>query len=206
MNKNVRNSGRQRKRRIVSCLLCREHKLKCDHGTPCEACTRYGQVDRCQQYPSPSIHGLIKQPAGSCLPRSASSYEQISLQKDSRLGKAVNGPFGLIEADSSRRSHHLSFMKLVPKSSREKLTSAQIHLSFLPRAFGIPDIAKLRRLPVSEIADGSVSRSHLPNNQTDYWKVLLSRTLPKRPFCDVLLQFFFEILTGFTVRSTSHHS
>ncbi|KAI1624808.1 hypothetical protein EDD37DRAFT_628067 [Exophiala viscosa] len=55
----------KRKRRVLSCLPCREHKLKCDHKAPCSACTRYDREARCCQYPSSLIksasqsHGIL---------------------------------------------------------------------------------------------------------------------------------------------------
>ena len=55
----------KRKRRVLSCLPCREHKLKCDHKAPCSACTRYDRETRCCQYPSSLIestnqtHGIL---------------------------------------------------------------------------------------------------------------------------------------------------
>ncbi|GMK59768.1 hypothetical protein CspeluHIS016_0803740 [Cutaneotrichosporon spelunceum] len=39
---------RARKRRaILSCARCREHKLKCDRGQPCSACVAYGEAQLC---------------------------------------------------------------------------------------------------------------------------------------------------------------
>jgi hypothetical protein len=39
---------RARKRRaILSCARCRDHKLKCDRGQPCSACVAYGEAPAC---------------------------------------------------------------------------------------------------------------------------------------------------------------
>src|ERR1700753_2460016 len=44
---------RQRKRRQLSCLPCRLHKLKCDRRVPCETCVRYIRTKQCNQHPAP---------------------------------------------------------------------------------------------------------------------------------------------------------
>ncbi|KAJ5157148.1 uncharacterized protein N7482_008248 [Penicillium canariense] len=48
-------SSRKRPRPVVSCLRCREKKLKCDRATPCQNCTKAGCGARCtyNQHPHP---------------------------------------------------------------------------------------------------------------------------------------------------------
>ena len=41
-------------RRTLSCLPCRQHKLRCDRHVPCHTCTRYRREDECRQHPAPS--------------------------------------------------------------------------------------------------------------------------------------------------------
>ncbi|KAL1957561.1 hypothetical protein VTO42DRAFT_5788 [Malbranchea cinnamomea] len=42
------------KRRTLSCLPCRQHKLKCDRHVPCHSCIRYRREEQCRQNPPPS--------------------------------------------------------------------------------------------------------------------------------------------------------
>ena len=41
------------KSRALSCLPCREHKLKCDRQVPCQSCVRSNRVDHCRKHPAP---------------------------------------------------------------------------------------------------------------------------------------------------------
>ncbi|KFX86748.1 hypothetical protein V490_08882 [Pseudogymnoascus sp. VKM F-3557] len=43
----------QVKSRALSCLPCREHKLKCDRQVPCKSCVRSNRVDHCRKHPAP---------------------------------------------------------------------------------------------------------------------------------------------------------
>ena len=50
-----RNKPRQAPRRLpLSCLPCRQHKLRCDRQLPCNTCTRYHRADQCLQNPAPA--------------------------------------------------------------------------------------------------------------------------------------------------------
>ncbi|KAF7560973.1 hypothetical protein G7046_g3185 [Stylonectria norvegica] len=51
-NKPVRRGGG--KRQPLSCLACRQHKLRCDRRVPCSTCIRYRREAQCRQNPAPS--------------------------------------------------------------------------------------------------------------------------------------------------------
>ena len=53
----ARSSARHQ-RRVLSCLPCRQHKLKCDRGAPCQSCTRYHREAKCLQTTSPATRGI----------------------------------------------------------------------------------------------------------------------------------------------------
>ncbi|KAK2882437.1 hypothetical protein FQN49_000359 [Arthroderma sp. PD_2] len=42
------------KRRALSCLPCRRHKLKCNRHVPCHSCVRYRREEQCRLNPPPS--------------------------------------------------------------------------------------------------------------------------------------------------------
>lgn len=46
-----RNGG---KRTPLSCLACRQHKLRCDRRVPCGTCIRYRREAQCRENPAPT--------------------------------------------------------------------------------------------------------------------------------------------------------
>ncbi|OBU01479.1 hypothetical protein VE01_00380 [Pseudogymnoascus verrucosus] len=56
----------QVKSRALSCLPCREHKLKCDRQVPCKSCVRSNRVDHCRKHPAPiGRNGALTSMSGS---------------------------------------------------------------------------------------------------------------------------------------------
>lgn len=56
------SSSRKRPRPVVSCLRCREKKLKCDRAAPCQNCSKAGCRAECayNQHPPQSSESLLK--------------------------------------------------------------------------------------------------------------------------------------------------
>src|ERR1700742_2068803 len=42
------------RRQPLSCLPCRQHKLRCDRHVPCGTCSRYRRQGLCLQHPAPA--------------------------------------------------------------------------------------------------------------------------------------------------------
>ncbi|KAJ5745744.1 hypothetical protein N7520_010926 [Penicillium odoratum] len=58
-----RDSSAQRKSRtVLSCIPCRERKVKCDRLEPCNQCTRRSVVERCDYSPKTARVGVSTSP------------------------------------------------------------------------------------------------------------------------------------------------
>lgn len=57
---------RQRSRPHSACVLCKERRVKCDCGSPCTACIKYGTSDTCTYVgrPSRKVVGVLGQSSG----------------------------------------------------------------------------------------------------------------------------------------------
>lgn len=77
----LHNSARRTSRRQpLSCLPCRQHKLKCDRQIPCTTCTRHDREDLCRKHPAPAKARRHHQPPTSSALDSAISAGKSPLQ------------------------------------------------------------------------------------------------------------------------------
>ena len=83
---------RKRPRPVVSCLRCREKKLKCDRSMPCENCIKSGCPSDCMYNQSPaSLDALPK------AKRANLGAETVDLHPDPRVESGRSAGVGLIE-------------------------------------------------------------------------------------------------------------
>lgn len=83
---------RKRPRPVVSCLRCREKKLKCDRSMPCENCIKSGCSSDCMYNQSPaSLDALPK------AKRANLGAETVDLHPDPRVESGRSAGVGLIE-------------------------------------------------------------------------------------------------------------
>lgn len=192
----------RRQRRVLSCLPCREHKLKCDRRAPCEACSRHGRESRCQQHPSSAIHSLIRRPS-IVASTTRNSNEGQERHRSPSLGdgshsQVITDRTILVEERASSRNSasRTAPLSSLPKSGPRQTLKWQgedspLQMSFIPLAFDILEITKRRHLKITDIDDWTGTKFSSNGDPKEHWQVLLSGMLPKRAFCTILIEFFF---------------
>lgn len=100
------SSSRKRPRPVVSCLRCRDKKLKCDRTAPCENCVKASTANTCTYNRNGVSPAKVEQ--GHSTP-SASSYAAIGSLEDlqARMAKVE-------ELLGVARSHHTRAEKPAP--------------------------------------------------------------------------------------------
>ena len=98
--------SRKRPRPVVSCLRCREKKLKCDRVAPCQNCVRGGFEAQCTYHQQPE----------SVDPHSQPKPKRVQLaeanEPDPRTQSAMGPSIGIIE-DLQRRVQKLESLHAV---------------------------------------------------------------------------------------------
>jgi hypothetical protein len=146
------------------------------------------------------MQSLIRRPS-VLISSTSNSYEGQGRHLSSPSGvesnsQIITGSTILVEAgvssrnSASQKARLSSPPKPVPRPTlKGHGEDLQLQISFMP-LLDIAEITKLRRLKITDIADGNGTQFS-PSNQKEHWQVVLSRILPKRAFCTVLVEFFF---------------
>jgi hypothetical protein len=96
----------KRPRPVVSCLVCRQKKLKCSRTHPCQHCVRIGRPSRCQyqegQEPEPNLEHAASYTAPNKRPRvhppPDNNEDEVSLDRiDARSQGPVGAKLGVVE-------------------------------------------------------------------------------------------------------------
>ncbi|KAJ6000594.1 hypothetical protein N7481_001003 [Penicillium waksmanii] len=112
---------RPRPRPVVSCLRCRDKKLKCDRATPCQNCIKAVCIAECtySQHPAPNpsnspdhSNASLQKPK----PKSKRVHLDISEESDQRVQLDSPRNIGIIE-DLQRRVLHLEELAAVQPNS-----------------------------------------------------------------------------------------
>ncbi|KAL3229998.1 ancestral locus [Nakaseomyces bracarensis] len=135
-----------RRRKIKSCQYCYIHKLKCDHGTPCQTCTSQQVEDQCiynfqngKHAKEPHSHKVVN-----------TKYKLVNISKDDFFKSRAFYPLF-----SSTLTDKLVFPSLYdstalnPKFTRNPITS----LSKLHRSTPITDIDEVISLIPKKLND-----------------------------------------------------
>lgn len=100
---------RKRPRPVVSCLRCREKKLKCDRVAPCQNCTKAGGRVDCtyNQHPSSS----------DSLPNPKRVHVETNSHDDRRVSTLAPGPgIGIVEDLLQRVGHLEELLAVRPRA------------------------------------------------------------------------------------------
>jgi hypothetical protein len=161
-------------RRTLSCLPCRQHKLRCDRGIPCESCVRYRREDQCRRHPAPSTSLRVQFPvsAQTELPPAIAPAPTTTRLADS----IAASPKGLPDSDSSRTLAAIQVARV-----REVWQPS----SPLQSPVLLPTNAMGSAFPPSQVPRD-------PGNPKLFWKLQLTALLPSQNQCDILLGYFYE--------------
>jgi hypothetical protein len=181
---------RRRNRQALSCLPCRQHKLKCDRRVPCQTCCRYRREERCGQDPAPlSLHsdsprrlprrGIAARTPETSHPDDSGSRPHLRITKSSMPGMTTYSARANQVADADTEALDSGTIILLTRApTKQKEREPRLTVSLLPQTGSI----------TSSSSDLSGSCFH-PDT---YWRVQLLAALPTRNQCDMLVSYFLE--------------
>ncbi|OXV09646.1 hypothetical protein Egran_02591 [Elaphomyces granulatus] len=117
---------RKRPRPVISCLRCREKKLKCDRLSPCENCTKAGCPADCMYHQVASVSDSLAQARGIQL--SGDSTIEQPLHYRNGTGKGAGG-VGVVE-DLQQRVTRLEELLAVRSSASNLTQIKEAHPAF----------------------------------------------------------------------------
>lgn len=112
---------RKRPRPVVSCLRCREKKLKCDRTMPCENCTKSGCPSDCMYNHSPA--------SLDALPRAKRvqlGSEAVDQHPDPRVEPGRNAGVGIIEDFQLRLAKLEELLSVKPPTNLDLLRDVSV--------------------------------------------------------------------------------
>lgn len=181
------NGERRRKRQALSCLPCRQHKLKCDRRVPCQTCCRYGREDKCGQLPA--LHSDSHSPLARRriaaqtpdAPRPCDNGSQTHLQTaKSNIPGVIKYPSRANQTTDADNefldSGHVISLNRAP--TKQKECQSGLTVSLLPQ--------------IGSITSSSREISGTCFHPDSYWRVQLLSALPTRNQCGMLVSYFLE--------------
>ncbi|KAF2809441.1 uncharacterized protein BDZ99DRAFT_531755 [Mytilinidion resinicola] len=214
------SGSRKRPRPVVSCLRCREKKLKCDRITPCDNCVKAQCSNECtfKQFPTvkpkhDAVQANPQRPAGT-LPLGSTSVEDlhqrvaklealISLRPSSMHSTTENPAATNITSQSSAASPRFDLGTLVVKGSRSRYHGQNDRVTLLNQFTEVKDfinnVAKDQQVTalvkqVQFLQRKSQPKITSPNAESDPEFSLallkLREFLPPKSTCDRLVDIY----------------
>ncbi|EFR00487.1 hypothetical protein MGYG_03489 [Nannizzia gypsea CBS 118893] len=199
------------KRRALSCLPCRRHKLKCNRHVPCHSCIRYRREEQCRLNPPPSsvmrgsvplhsqghvppdhtsvtAHAPVPAPAPAPVPASL-SFQPLHTQVASAtpLQSKPQQPY----IPHTREPDRIE--TIVSKSARNTLLETPLaqSLASLPQnILGVSTLPPFIPLLLAEQFQRPVDE----NEVTIFWCAQLVSMLPLRHQCDLIVNYYINEL------------
>jgi hypothetical protein len=185
-------------RRTLSCLPCREFKVKCNRQIPCDSCIRYGRERQCQTHPSPA-----------CLETTTLTYPKRLKKTDKSQMKRPSGnpsiqksPVAMLrDRISSYVSSGITPDLRLDRTQSEEISPHSSSAYQTVASFSMRSVTKTLHSS-SETRNLQSSICHFvppfmaePNGSLDellHWRTQLAGNLPTRTQCDFLSSYFFE--------------
>lgn len=193
-------------RRTLSCLPCRESKVRCNRQIPCASCRRYGRERECQTHPSPAFV------AGSTMPTYPKTLKQTTGQKVITKISSPRVSLRYLQATANCTDEYVNEIAS-PRSERGPPVSPGVGTgaSFRPvsRVAEFSLWKTLKSLHPESIASSTVD-TDIPNSwsptpfipafvshtetghELTQWRIRLVEILPTQTQCDFLTSYFFE--------------
>lgn len=212
---------RTNNRRTLSCLPCRQHKLRCDRHVPCNTCSRYRREDQCRQHPAPSAVLEATTPdsrrsryliaAGPAAIQSHDQNERHPRRKSLQELGAEDSPDSR-GSDSAKRQ----CLEYMPKQKSiggvQMARFAEHWRQLMPSSASVqqniyslnpPGYAPPVLLIPQDFCISTPSSPHqsppsidqIPRDPMDtklFWKTQLAAVLPTQNQCDLLLCYYME--------------
>ena len=199
-----RKSRKPPRRQPLSCLPCRQHKLRCDRHIPCGTCSRYRREDVCRLHPAPPRGRSRQQTANAS---GAGALNANELDPRDRLAAASTS--GLSYDARQHNGAPQESVQLVGHVHME--SAAQAMTSSLAAQRGgipaapayspavasdatilFPQILPLLQLQASTLDPLTLLSTTNQANLKLPWTRLLVKLLPTRTQSDILFSYFVE--------------
>ncbi|KAB5525530.1 hypothetical protein GE09DRAFT_976471 [Coniochaeta sp. 2T2.1] len=159
------------KRQPLSCLSCRQQKLRCDRRVPCSTCVRYGREARCRQNPAPVRKARVSSLGEQTMPAALDGFEGRVLDEPCapgphrRTALAATQGFAslamLLGLSGDEGGPPTSLPQILAEANREEPLSSW--WSFLD-----------------------------PDHRKRLWRQRLIAVLPSQPQCDLLANYYLD--------------
>ena len=201
------------KRKPLSCLACRNHKLRCDRRVPCGTCVRHHREDQCRQNPAPAPPPARRRSnkrisLSSGIPSSSSRkssslvvsapddvtdrHEQETPGSNPSSGVGGSSAIHTAGVDSFRRDDRTEHVQIpAPSSVSDGLSLLATFDMQQPSPW--PSLPQLLAEAAREDPSSSAWSAMIdPQSRRKLAQQQLSSVIPSRPQCDLLLNFFLE--------------
>ncbi|PLN76554.1 hypothetical protein BDW42DRAFT_178446 [Aspergillus taichungensis] len=153
---------RKRPRPVVSCLRCREKKLKCDRSMPCENCTKAGCPSDCMYNQSPA--SLDALPKAKRVHLGSKAVDQHPVP-DSRVESERIAGVGLIEDLQLRLAKLEELLSVKPSANLSSSRGGSIREASSLQSNGIAQPAIPPPFLGTVVVKGTRTRYHGQNNR-----------------------------------------
>lgn len=191
------------KRKPLSCLPCRQHKLRCDRRIPCGTCSRYRREDVCRLHPAPTrgkSRRAHTQSAQDAFQDAAEPLPQPrpvgadAFDLSNHAGFSV-GASQQVSAQLVGQVHMESAAHAMTSSLASQIGRSQDYdhlIKPLAPTILFPQILPLLQVPSSTLDTYTLLSTVDRKSQRVQWKRLLVKLLPTRTQSDILFSYFIE--------------
>lgn len=180
------------KRKPLSCLACRQHKLRCDRRIPCSTCIRYRREALCRQNPAPPRRSrrsvseqVIEESVASVTRESTGLHDAVQHASSTEL---EDGPM----VGSVYTIHRFQEATSPPSASDGFASLAR--LLGLSASMDGPSTSLPQILAEANRVEQLSSWWNFldPHHRKRLWRQQLSAVLPSRSQCDLLTNYYLE--------------
>ncbi|KAF5681271.1 transcription factor [Fusarium heterosporum] len=188
------------KRLPLSCLACRQHKLRCDRRVPCGTCIRYRREAQCRENPAPSKRrgAAVRTPERQAVESRQSSAGAVVIDHGQQVIASSENSCRTTNAEYARQPHDIQGAQPLP--NRACPSTSQNFASFARLLDWDEDIGETPPPMLPQILAEASRERH----SSSWWSFLdihhrkrvyrrqLSAVLPSRSQCDLLTNYFLE--------------
>lgn len=182
-------------RRTLSCLPCREFKVRCNHQIPCDSCVRYGREKQCQNNPSPA-----------CLETAILTYPKrlkktIGTQdKRKHIGEAPQEPDASSPGACTESHTGNGRTAVLTRRTVERSLNPSAYYETVEKLSSLADIQELHspsrnqrlQCSISQFIPSYIANSTSSRDELLQWRIHMVEKLPTRTQCDFFCSYFFE--------------
>ncbi|KAL4930299.1 Zn(II)2Cys6 transcription factor [Aspergillus undulatus] len=171
---------RKRPRPVISCLRCREKKVKCDRVVPCQNCARAGDAERCEYQHGQGNESKRTRVESECTDRNIEQKstgvgviedlqrrlkhveDLLGIQQEIAAGSSTSIDLASDGAAATSPSHHTPSTNTRPRRDASRM---QTRDEEAPGAAVVVPSASAQRYPGTLVVKGTRTRYHGPTSR-----------------------------------------